>query len=508
MTSSLSMNNTPSNINTNKKNKNRSNMATSLVNNNKNYNKNSKKIDEVREVIQNKPEADIIKVLDFFDNDVSKTIDAFLSDGGKEVMKKWSDLKSAKKQNTLNEQKSNKTKINDEKKDNNNNISNNDKRNQQSSNKQNLNDLVASIINQYTSADQQTVPQKQEVKLNSNVSIPLIQPAQTQQQQNLLQNLNNLVNSSQPLSKAMSGLKVTVLGIEQPNKYDAASSVSSSPSSMSVVSSLSSASDSNKQQRPQLLELNKQQQPQRVQQQKQFNTNYINPNAKNVLEKSTKDLQRQTVALNKIQHQFQNDLNTSQHLFTKTFNNLKKLIDERQMQLQSKLNQLAQTGNDILAQRQQKANDLKIQTDNAVHLNDNELLELKADIKHFLSERQLDEEFTKIKFFEDEPLKNMCQSIQSFGTIAQIKNQYSTERPPLNEVLNSASPNPTPSIQQETSQLNANFKQQANRSNGNTNNTINKVNGTSVNIIDDEGEFIEVKRPRKFKLIKHSQNQN
>ena len=37
------------------------------------------KLDEVKEVIQNKPEADIIKVLEFFENDVGKTIDAFIN---------------------------------------------------------------------------------------------------------------------------------------------------------------------------------------------------------------------------------------------------------------------------------------------------------------------------------------------------------------------------------------------------------------------------------------------
>ena len=43
------------------------------------YGKNSKKVDEVREVIQNRAEADIVKVLDVFDYDVGKTIDAFIN---------------------------------------------------------------------------------------------------------------------------------------------------------------------------------------------------------------------------------------------------------------------------------------------------------------------------------------------------------------------------------------------------------------------------------------------
>ena len=41
--------------------------------------KNKKNVDEVKEVIQNKPIYEIVKVLEVFDNDVGKTIDAFVT---------------------------------------------------------------------------------------------------------------------------------------------------------------------------------------------------------------------------------------------------------------------------------------------------------------------------------------------------------------------------------------------------------------------------------------------
>jgi hypothetical protein len=87
MTSSLSLkNNSAATNNINHKNTNANkNSHTNNQNNNKNnsnmatYGKNSKKVEEVREVIQNRAESDIIKVLDVFDNDVGKTIDAFIN---------------------------------------------------------------------------------------------------------------------------------------------------------------------------------------------------------------------------------------------------------------------------------------------------------------------------------------------------------------------------------------------------------------------------------------------
>jgi hypothetical protein len=37
------------------------------------------KVEEVKEVIQSKSDTDIIKVLEYFENDVGKTIDAFIN---------------------------------------------------------------------------------------------------------------------------------------------------------------------------------------------------------------------------------------------------------------------------------------------------------------------------------------------------------------------------------------------------------------------------------------------
>lgn len=54
--------------------------ASNTMASGKSYNnKNSKKLQEVKEVIQNKSDNDISKILEVFDNDVSKTINAFMT---------------------------------------------------------------------------------------------------------------------------------------------------------------------------------------------------------------------------------------------------------------------------------------------------------------------------------------------------------------------------------------------------------------------------------------------
>ena len=410
----------------------------------------------------------------------------------------------------------------------------NNNNNKTTSNRRNINDLVASLINECTT--NKPVPSETSSPVSFNT--------------NLLENLNSLAQPTL-LTKGLGGLKVTVLGVEtMGNKTfsPTVSSVSSSPSSISTTTSDTNLVQPVQQQttdRPTLLELKPKtvndvqqlNQAQQINSVKIFNKNVNNPNSKIVLEKSQKDLQRQTNILSKISNAFNDDVSKSQIIFEQTFDKLRQLLSERQAQLQSQLNQLAQSASNLIAQRQNKAAELKVMSDNAVHLNDEEALELKADIKHFVSERNLDEEFQKMKFFQEVNLDKLGDAINSFGSVPQLNNQYATQRPPLNEIINnlasplSPMPTPTPSnieqtLVQSANSLNGKLLQPASLPNGNshhvpndvtnnnnTNNSNNKKNNTKKlpnqngnrieiqEVDDEEGKFIEVKKPRKFYFI-------
>lgn len=208
--------------------------------------------------------------------------------------------------------------------------------------------------------------------------------------------MNNLIISSQnpsSLPKSISDLKVTVLGIEE-RPVTTQSSLTSSPSSMSTTSMSPSLSLSNK---PPVNTT----EPAKIPLNNQFvNTNlnsnhpltahinkaYTNQNnVKNPLDKSQKDLQRQVTVLARIATQFQVELNKSQMNINQTFMQLRTMLDQRQNQLQAGLNNISQNGSQILMQRQQKAAQLKTLADNVAHLNDQDTLELKADIKVIFS---------------------------------------------------------------------------------------------------------------------------
>jgi len=535
----------------------------------------SKKVEEVKEVIQNKPDTDIIKVLEYFDNDVGKTIDAFINDDAKEALSKWqARIKSVNNKSNKNSQdtddqpannksqkdenlnqesndKQNKSKSNNKKnnKKTNNKASTNNDQNQNASlsslsnRRSNLNDLVASVINQYTSSTPSTPLSS---SMNSNI-ISNINQQQQQQANSLSEQLNRLVlnQNNQSLS---SSIKVTVLGVQTSSDLlsNTCSSMSSSPLSSSTSTSDKHSAQQQQQQeiqqpklnghananntnnRPMLLDL-KQNGTNTTSILNKVNMSYVNPNAKELLEKHQKDLQRQTNQLAKIASQFQEEFSKSQKQINETFDKLRELLNVQQSELQSQLIANAQNGYNILQRRQNKAVELKLLLENAQHLNEHQTQELKADIKHFVSERQLDEEFAKIRLVEFTDLEKFKQDLKQIGQIIPVHNQYATVRP-----AELTSPTATATITKSSEQINGKHtSNQASKSNGKSNKSTNKLNGDLVTVDnnnnskhmnntngsaklnglnknqedDNEGEFIEVKKPQRNRNKKPQQQQ-
>jgi hypothetical protein len=460
--------------------------------------RNSKKVDEVREVCQNKPEAEISKVLEVFDNDVAKTINAFMTDGGKQALSKWASLKK-------NERISNKTDQAD-------NVSaksqrqNNNKKNTKpttnggTNNNSNINDLVSSIINQSINTTVPGTPNEpgpKDIGLVENGSLS----SQVKQQQIILNSLNNLITNGH--SKTFSALKVTVVG-QEPEKQQhtkpalptKSCSITSSPSSMSTASVSSDfitthAPPANMS----FHTLNN-----------NLNMSYTNPNnTRASLDKYQKDLHRQSIHLAKISSQFQDDLNKAQIDCNQTFMFLRNILDERQQQLHAQLNSVGRQGNQILTERQHKASQLRTLVDNATHLNDTDTMELKADIKHFVSERQVDEEFLKLKLFQQDS-SNLREAISNFARIPQLDQiKYASERPPTEQVMNNNFFKPKEPVANGVQHKTVNHQARTEKpiSNGIRNSVkITEVNGHSDEQ-DSDGGFIEIKKPQRNKNKQH-----
>ncbi|XP_069471892.1 SPATS2-like protein [Ambystoma mexicanum] len=154
------------------------------------------------------------------------------------------------------------------------------------------------------------------------------------------------------------------------------------------------------------------------------------------VEKSVKDLQRCTVSLARYRLMIKEEMDGSVKKIKATFAELLNSIIDREVALMTEVDKVKQEAMDILTARQKKAEGLKRMTDLASQMSDAQLSELRADIKHFVSERKYDEELGRSARFSCD-IDHLKSQILHCGEISHPKNSYS-----LREVGSSAPPSP------------------------------------------------------------------
>ncbi|MEE6471367.1 hypothetical protein FKM82_009254 [Ascaphus truei] len=143
------------------------------------------------------------------------------------------------------------------------------------------------------------------------------------------------------------------------------------------------------------------------------------------IEKSVKDLQRCSVSLARYRVVVKEEMDASIKKMKQTFAELQSCLMDREVALLAEMDKVKAEAMDILASRQKKAEELKKLTDVAVRMSEEQLSELRADIKHFVSERKYDEELGRAARFTAD-LETLKSSVESFGQVSHPKNNYST----------------------------------------------------------------------------------
>ncbi|KAM5279748.1 SPATS2-like protein [Ctenodactylus gundi] len=151
------------------------------------------------------------------------------------------------------------------------------------------------------------------------------------------------------------------------------------------------------------------------------------------IEKSVKDLQRCTVSLARYRVTVREEVDASVKKIKAAFAELHNCIIDKEVALMAEMDRVRDEAMEILTARQKKAEELKRLTDLASQMAETQLAELRAEIKHFVSERKYDEELGKAARFscDIEPLK---AQILNCGEITHPKNSYSP-RPPCSGLL-------------------------------------------------------------------------
>ncbi|XP_057211999.1 spermatogenesis-associated serine-rich protein 2 isoform X2 [Triplophysa rosa] len=143
------------------------------------------------------------------------------------------------------------------------------------------------------------------------------------------------------------------------------------------------------------------------------------------VDRSVKDLQRCAASLTRYRVVVRDEMDSSIKKMKQTFAELQSCLMDREVTLFAEMDKVKAEAMAILDGRQKRAEELKRLTDQSASLKEEQLTELRADIKHFVSERKYDEDLGKaVKFsFDLEPLK--C-SITSFGSVYHPQTSYSS----------------------------------------------------------------------------------
>ncbi|XP_010284131.1 PREDICTED: SPATS2-like protein isoform X2 [Phaethon lepturus] len=186
------------------------------------------------------------------------------------------------------------------------------------------------------------------------------------------------------------------------------------------------------------------------------------------IEKSVKDLQRCTVSLTRYRMMIKEEVDNSVKKIKAAFAELHSCIVDKEVSLMAEIDKVKEEAMEILTARQKKAEELKRLTDLASQMAEAQLSELRAEIKHFVSERKYDEELGRSARFscDTEQLKTQ---IQLCGEISHPKNNYSS-RTPCSSVLSSMTSHATTGKQNTPTR----------KSSSNAKNSDNKTASTKV----------------------------
>ncbi|XP_003463405.1 SPATS2-like protein isoform X1 [Cavia porcellus] len=146
------------------------------------------------------------------------------------------------------------------------------------------------------------------------------------------------------------------------------------------------------------------------------------------IEKSVKDLQRCTVSLTRYRVMIKEEVDSSVKKIKAAFAELHNCIIDKEVSLMAEMDKVKEEAMEILTARQKKAEELKRLTDLASQMAELQLAELRAEIKHFVSERKYDEELGKAARFSCD-IEQLKSQIMLCGEITHPKNSYSSRAP-------------------------------------------------------------------------------
>ncbi|GIY79976.1 spermatogenesis-associated serine-rich protein 2 [Caerostris darwini] len=172
-------------------------------------------------------------------------------------------------------------------------------------------------------------------------------------------------------------------------------------------------------------------------------------------DKCKKDLNRQTISLQRIRSLVEKGFEEASKKAKAFFNDAAKQLEKRQIELETELQERRLEAINLLESRQNLSVELKRRIDRTPSLSEAEWNELRSDVKQFVTERKYDDDLGKTIWFQWE---DITEIIQKFGEVPPVKNVYSQRS---NSALgncgisNNPEPSPTSSLANEENESSA-----------------------------------------------------
>ncbi|GFR20303.1 hypothetical protein TNCT_577151 [Trichonephila clavata] len=412
------------------------------------------KIAKIHDMFPSATKDHIAKILQYYEDDECKAVDAITRDGGKEALSNWSDSGTLKSKNNKNKKKKKKAKkdsgagitatasfdaddssslhssgnleadgekeymrtengngvltdIVDETADHNNVLSNHDRL------------ICGELESESMELDKE---HKLELKLaqETNVSVA---DEDTSIPHNCDKNLEDSAPCGSPLSD--SSERQEEQG-QKRDKYRSINENTSKPSRQRTSSfrrnkSSSISEDSSS----------------------QHNQSALAAPTKRGYDKCKKDLNRQTISLQRISSLLDKGFEDSSKKLKSLVVDMQKLLEKRFKDLETELEERKLEAFNLLKSRQDLAVELKRRIDRTPSLTEAEWTELRSDVKQFVTERKYDDELGKTIWFQWE---DVSEVIKNFGEVQAVKNVYSQRsHSALGNSGASNNPEPSPS---------------------------------------------------------------
>ncbi|XP_041472435.1 SPATS2-like protein isoform X2 [Lytechinus variegatus] len=173
-----------------------------------------------------------------------------------------------------------------------------------------------------------------------------------------------------------------------------------------------------------------------------------------VLERATKDLHRTSIALTRHKTMLQDKLDQSEKSIPKSFDEIQRFLNERKLALTNEFLEVKQEASELLEAREEQAKELERKTHRAATMTEDQVHELRAEIKQFVSDRKVDEEIGKALRYTWNP-DQIVELIKSFGEVIPVQHHYTTRRPSISSLSSINTISRTTSVSEDHGPLSA-----------------------------------------------------